>query len=104
MRGARVLLAGVVALAGCSEAPAPGKAPKPETAPSGDAYKAAAAKAVEFLRTHQNADGGFGTFQGQPASTAGVTGLVAYALMKSPAKLTEASSPELAKATRPPRA
>jgi squalene-hopene/tetraprenyl-beta-curcumene cyclase len=98
MRYARLLLAGVVALAGCSEAPKAGKTPPPAAAGSADAYKAAAAKAVEFLRTHQNENGGYGSFGGQPASSVGVTSLVAYSMMVSPAKLTEASSPELAKA------
>jgi len=104
MRSAGILLAGIVAFAGCSKAPKPPVETKPlggaapEVAGSTDAYTAAALKAVEFLRTHQNTDGGFGNVKGRPMSTVGVTSLVAYAMMVSPAKLTEASSPELARA------
>jgi squalene-hopene/tetraprenyl-beta-curcumene cyclase len=104
MRSTSVLLAGIVALAGCSEAPKSTKDPKPSGGPdkvsarSDDPYTAAALNAVKFLRTHQNPDGGFGSFKGNPSSSVGVTSLVAYAMMVSPAKLTEASSPELAKA------
>ncbi len=106
MRGASFLLAGILVLAGCSEAPGPGKAGKTGGKTGGVAarqngsYNAAALKAVEFLRTHQNADGGFGMDKRRPMSTVGVTALVAYAMMVSPAKVTEASSPELAKAIR----
>jgi len=104
MRGARILFAGVVAFAGCAKTPKPPVGPKPGdgaaagTVGEADAYTAAALKAVEFLRAHQNADGGYGQVQGQPKSIVGVTSLVAYSMMVSPARLTEASSPELAKA------
>lgn len=42
-----------------------------------------AQKAADFLVKQQNADGGFGTFKGQPASSVGYTGLVVAALVES---------------------
>jgi squalene-hopene/tetraprenyl-beta-curcumene cyclase len=100
MRGTRLFLAFAVAAAGCTRAPKPEGVAKPggDGVGAAESYEAAARKAVEFLRTHQNADGGFGNVKGRPMSTVGVTSLAAYSMMVSPAKLTEASSPELAKA------
>jgi squalene-hopene/tetraprenyl-beta-curcumene cyclase len=65
-----------------------------------DPYALAADKAVDFILANQNEDGGFGKYQGQPASSVGVTGLVTAALLDSPRGLTETSSPEIAKAVQ----
>jgi len=103
---------GLAVVTGCSEKPkAPpeaGTEPKTTTgvagASSAGAPKAAANprevadRAVKFILGHQNADGGFGTFKGRPASSVGVTGLVVRALLDSPAKLTEANTPAIGKA------
>ena len=90
---------------GCSKAPEKSAiSPPPESTEAvriagvPDPYLRAAEKAVDFILAHQNEDGGFGSFKGRPASTVGVTALVAAALMDSPRGLTEDSSPELAKA------
>ena len=57
-----------------------------EDAPKGvskDQVQKAAKKGAEFLVKKQNADGGFGEFKGQPASSVGYTGLVVAALVES---------------------
>ncbi len=95
-------------LVGCTRAPRPtggptgggksGAEPTRTVAPAKAPHARAAQAAVDFLLACQNDDGGWGSFKGRPHSSVGVTALVAYSLMRSPAKPTESSSPELAKA------
>lgn len=87
--------------AGCSEARRPAGPPRevsPQPGPHADAHLAAAERAVDFLLSRQNPDGGYFSMQGAPMSMVGVTALVAVALMDSPRGLTEGSSPVLARA------
>lgn len=87
----------LIVVAGCSRPPSSaGRAAT--SSPPADPYLAAADKAVEFLLSKQNPDGGYFSMQGTPMSMVGVTALVAVALMDSPRRLTEASSPVLARA------
>ncbi len=103
MRRTALLAIGAALLAGCSKAPdrvppAVTDALKGPDVPHKELPERAARKAVEFLLANQNADGGYGFFKGKPQSQVGVTALVAYSLMKSPLKLTEGSTPQLARA------
>lgn len=94
------------AVAGCEKAEEPGEETETREGPpvsgvpasSTEKGKAAAERAVKFLVSHANPDGGFGTFKGGPASSVGVTALVATALIKSPLALTEETSPVLKRA------
>jgi squalene-hopene/tetraprenyl-beta-curcumene cyclase len=114
MRTISCVLLGGVLLMGCGEKPGktpvvePGDAGAPAKdaatkdagtkAPDGKARPAAADKAVKFLLSSQNEDGGFGSFKGEPMSSVGVTALVCISLMESPAALKESSNAVLAKA------
>jgi len=100
-----LLAIGAALLAGCSQAPhrvppAVTDALRDLDVPHKELPARAAKKAVEFLLDNQNADGGYGFFKGKPQSQVGVTALVAHSLMKSPLKLTEGSTPQLAKAMK----
>ena len=99
MRGLRAaaLSAGLVMLVcGCNGKPPNGGTERSGAPPA--SYEEAAQRAVDYLTGHQNEDGGFGNYEGHPASSVGVTSLAAYALMRSPSRPTEDSSPELKRA------
>ena len=117
MRGMHLYAGPVAALAlalaaGCERppekkvvTPPPDEADEAKPAEDGaaeaqDPYELAADKAVDFILANQNEDGGFGKYQGRPASSVGVTGLVTAALLASPRGLTETSSPQVAKAVQ----
>jgi hypothetical protein len=104
MRRLALAAIGLAVLAGCAGKPADVKGPLAggAAAPdvSSDPRATAEAKGAAFLLSKQNAGGGFGSFKGQPASSVGVTALVAVALIDSDLKLTEQSSPQLAAAIK----